>query len=146
MRHVGYPRVPTLLIEVQHSTHVCVEAGMYYLEDPRIYVVALAVVSWLYSTPELWVFNTLNVKRDYHDQEISPYKVLDNSRGRSSDDDSGGDRPLSGSPHLVDEDIAHETADVLKERPPHGCQRGVLPNNIRNMQDQANHCSTSRSI
>jgi len=64
VRHVGYPKVPTLLTQVQHSTHVCVEAGMYYLEDPHIYVVALAVVSWLYSMPELWVFNTLNVKRD----------------------------------------------------------------------------------
>ena len=64
VRHVGYPRVPTLLIEVLHSAHVCVEAGMYYLEDPCIYVVALAVVSWQYSTPELWVFNTLNVKSD----------------------------------------------------------------------------------
>ncbi len=64
VRHVGYPRVPTLVIEVQHSTPVCVEAGMYCLEDPHIYVVALAVVSWLYGTPELWAFNTLNVKRD----------------------------------------------------------------------------------
>jgi hypothetical protein len=46
----------------------------------------------------------------------------------------------------VDEGIAHEAADMLKERPPHGCQQGVLRKHIRNMQDQVSHCSTSRSI
>jgi hypothetical protein len=46
----------------------------------------------------------------------------------------------------VDEGIAHEAADMLKERPHHGCQQGVLRKSIRNMQDQASQCSTSRSI
>jgi hypothetical protein len=46
----------------------------------------------------------------------------------------------------VDERVAHEAAYMLKERPPHGCQQGVLRKHISNMQDQASHCSTSRSI
>jgi hypothetical protein len=46
----------------------------------------------------------------------------------------------------VDERVAHEAAYMLKERPPHGCQQGVLRKHISNIQDQASHCSTSRSI
>jgi len=64
VRHVGYPGVPTLLIEVQDSTHECVEAGDVLDGGSMYCAIALAMVSWPYSTPELRVFNALNVKRD----------------------------------------------------------------------------------
>lgn len=81
----------------------------------RVFAICATVVSQVCRTSRQSEFDKLRHQYDVDDDIKDPTKFIHKSWTRFLDEDTLDDRPRSGRPHLVDESIAREVADLLKE-------------------------------